>query len=122
MVAIVEGYIRSNAGSGTIIDVNNVDNELTITLNGDLVTQLTGPAGEMDRFNKNITGILKDGINVLVFSLVNFSGEGWNPASLNASVSIGGERINLNQASATDPSQPGAPQGLYYQAVFVLTK
>ena len=117
MAAIVEEYRRENAGNGTVVDVNDVDNELTITLNGDLVTHITGPGGEADRFNKNITSMLEDGVNVLIFDLVNYASSGANPASLNASISIGAERINLNQHSGS-----GAPQGLYYQAVFVLTK
>lgn len=116
----VREYIRPNAGAGTVIDVNDVDNELTITLNGDLLAHLTGPLGEMDRFNKNITPLLRDGVNILVFSLVNFASTGgWNPASLDASVSIGEETINLSQPATVGQS---APQGLYYQAVFYLTK
>ena len=53
---------------------------------------------------------------------MNFAGGDWNPASLKASVSVGSDKINLNQASATDPSQGSAPQGLYYQAIFILIK
>lgn len=57
MAVLVEEYRRENAGNGTVIDVNDVDNELTITLNGDLVTQIKGPAGDADRYNKNITSM-----------------------------------------------------------------
>ena len=123
MPAIVEEYVRENAGFGTVIDVNNVDDELTITLNGQLLGQLIGPAGEQDQLNRNITRTLREGMNTLVFSLVNLSATGNNPASMNASVSIGGERINLNQSSisgagATQPT----PTGLFYQATFLLKK
>lgn len=113
MTTTMEQYRRSATGLGVSVDVNNVDNELTITLNGQLLTNLVGPVGESDRFNRNITSELDTGENLLTFTLVNFNNG--SPASLDASVSIGAEKINLNQYSIG-----GVPQGCYYQAFVYL--
>ncbi len=110
MPAIMHEYRRSAAaGLGVVVDVNNVDNELTISLNGQLLTWLGGPGGQGDSYNRNITDQLDAGENLLTFTAVNFDDN--SPASLDASVSIGAEKINLNQSSLG-----GVPQGLYYQA------
>lgn len=114
MPAIIEVHEHDHAESGTIVDVNNVDNELTIALNGQPLTTLGGPNGERDCYNRNITDQLNAGRNLLVFSVVNF-GEN-SPARLDASVSVGPDRINLNH------SDPSVPQGLYYQAFLYLDK
>lgn len=114
MSARIEVHHHDRAEQGTIVDVNNVDNELTIALNGQPLTTLGGPAGEGDSYNRNITDQLDAGQNLLVFSVVNFDEA--SPAKLDASVSIGADRINLNQAD------PHVPQGLYYQAFVYLNK
>ena len=114
MSARIEVHQHDRAERGTIVDVNNVDNELTIALNGQPLTTLGGPSGEGDSYNRNITDQLDSGQNLLVFSVVNFDEA--SPAKLDASVSIGADRINLNQADV------GVPLGLYYQAFVYLEK
>jgi hypothetical protein len=107
---IIEEYRRINAGNGTFVDVNKVNAELTIVLNGMLLAILTGPESGQDNYNRNITNNLISGQNILVFTLLNLGGES-SEVSLDASVSIGAERINLNQKAI-------APPGLFYQAFF----
>jgi hypothetical protein len=114
MAAKIEVYRHGNAETGTIVDVNNVDNELTIALNGQPLTTLGGPTGEFDSHNQNITDQLDSGPNLLVFTLVNL--DDGTPAGVNASVSVGSDKINLNQ------SDPRVPRGLYYQAFVYLDK
>jgi hypothetical protein len=111
MPAIMEEYKYSATGLGVVIDVNNVDDEVTITLNGVLLQSLVGPHGQRDRYNRNITDQLDPGENLLTFTLVNFGG----PCKLDGSVSVGAQAINLNQSSIGD-----APPGCYYQAFVYL--
>lgn len=115
MPATMEVYRRNATDRGVVVDVNNVDNELTITLNGQLLTKLDGPGGENDRFNRNVTEQLDRGENLMTFTLINFHDN--SPAGLDASVSVGAEKINLNQSSTA-----GAHQGCYYQAFIYLDR
>ena len=57
-MATIEEYRRTATDLGVVVDVNNVDNELTITLNGQLLTTLSGPGGQGDRYNNNISNHL----------------------------------------------------------------
>jgi hypothetical protein len=112
MPPVIHEFTHPGADSGTVVDVNNVDNELTVTLNGSLLTYLSGPSGSGDQFNQNITNLLGSGRNILTFSLVNQHAS--TPASINASVSIGGDTRNLNHTASN------APEGLCYQAFIFL--
>ena len=114
MAGKIEVHRVGNAESGTIVDVNNVDNELLIVLNGQQLRTIGGPVGQGDSYNRNITDQLDPGQNLLVFTLTNFHEN--SPSGLDASISIGADRINLNQ------SDQNVPQGLYYQAFVYLDK
>jgi hypothetical protein len=109
---VIHEYTHPNADAGTVVDVNDVNNELTVTLNGSLLTHLSGPSGSLDQFNQNITSLLHPGRNILTFSLVNLGNP--SPASLNASVSIGPDTRSLNFTAA------GASEGMCYQAFLFL--
>ena len=114
MAGKIEVYHHDHAERGTIVDVNNVNNELLIVLNGQQLRTIGGPGGEGDSYNRNITDQLDSGQNLLVFTLTNFYED--SRAGQDASVSIGPDRINMNQ------TEPNVPQGLYYQAFVYLIK
>lgn len=107
-------------GAGVVIDVNSADDAVYVSLNGDMVGAV-GPDGSRT-LHENVTPSLQEGGNVLVVSLYNDNRKGYtdkeeSPASMDASLSVGGEIYNLSYATPGDHKP-----GLVSQHVFLLNK
>lgn len=109
---IVKFETRECKGKGVVLHLEaEHTEEFSVVLNGTVIgwTQRTGPRAV---FDENITASLKEGINVLVLSAVNYD----HDIDLSGHIDVGGERIALGH----DRRQLRR-SGLVYQAVFVLS-
>ena len=118
-MAIIREFRRTNIdNAAVVVNVDSVDNEFTITLNGNQIAQLNGPGGN-SQFTTNISNsVLRGKSNVLVLTLNNFAGGGFNPANVQARVEVGNETINVTESSGNQ----SAAQGLFSQSVIVLER
>ena len=100
------------------VTVRAADNEFTVALNDKLIK--FGHFIESNKFDENITDRLRPGLDVLVVSCDNHGlpNPDPNPASLEATVEVNNEPINISQTT----SNRGIRQGLYCQAIIVLEK
>ena len=112
MSVLMEEFRRTSADKAIVVDVNRVNGELTIILNGLILAALMGPDTGQDNYNRNITSLLIPGENIVTWTLVSL-GKKSHEVSLDGSVSIGAERINLSQQGTTPP-------GLFYQVFLFL--
>jgi len=116
MAEIVEHRKTGIGNAAVSINVNQVDNELLIALNGTQIARLTGPGNPV--YQENLSQyILAGRPNVLVLTLANFSGGGFNPATCQAVLNVGNEEINLGVGSVGN-----APEGVYAQSIIILER
>lgn len=99
--------------SSATLKVNKADNEITITLNGELL--YFNHHWQDLNFNKNITSSLKDGGNVLVVTIANHSNAS-NPAEVDFDLSVNTKLENFSR------NDNNFRQGVFYQAVIILNK
>jgi len=116
MAQVIEVRKSGIGTSAVVLTVTSVDNEVTVALNGTEIAHLVGPPG-FTNYSENLTTKLIAGKpNVLVFTLVNYDGGGFNPASCAAKLDIGTEEINLSASSGA----ASVTQGLFAQTIVVL--
>ena len=117
-MATIQEIRRENIANAAVsLSVTHVDNQVTVALNGVEIAQLTGPPG-FQQFQENLSGQIVAGRpNVLVVTLVNFAGGGFNPAAIQAVLNVGGEEINLSASSGQSVAQ-----GLFAQFIIILQR
>lgn len=113
MAKIRQVHKTGIGNSAVSINVDAVDNQGIVALNGVQLAQLDGP-GDFRGYRENITRQLNYGVNVLVISVVNYGGV----AHISGSVDVGPNEINIGETSGGS----SAPDGMYSQIVIVLEK
>lgn len=118
MAKITEVRKASIGNAGVTITIDAVDNHAIVALNGVQLKELKGPPG-FQTYSENITTKLEDDRpNVLVVTLANLHGSGFNPANISGKVDIGSEEVNISETSGNQ----SVAQGIFSQTMLIIEK